>query len=57
MKIQTKKINDIVIAGIIGFLVALLIYGITPLDVTNDKWIYNGYMEPDIIQHYAESIC
>lgn len=55
MKIQTKKINDIdiVIAGIIGFLVALLIYGITPLDVTNDKWIYNGYMEPDIIQHYA----
>ncbi len=40
-------------AGIIGFFIALTIYGITPLDVTNDKWIYNGYMEPDIIQHYA----
>ena len=36
--------------GIIAF---LLLYGLTPLDVTNDHWIMAGYDETDIIQHYA----
>lgn len=40
-------------ACFIGAVVFFVLYGITPLDVTNDKWIYNGYCEPDLIQHYA----
>lgn len=31
----------------------LILYGITPLDVSNDKWIMMGYDESDIIQHYS----
>ena len=33
--------------------VFLLIYGVYPLDVTNDIWIIRGYDFTDIIQHYA----
>lgn len=50
---KEKKLLQFIFVGIMGFLVALIIYGSVPLDVTNDKWIYNGYIEPDIIQHYA----
>lgn len=38
---------------IIGVLSFLVIYGTTPLNVTNDKWIMAGYDESDIIQHYS----
>lgn len=31
----------------------LMIYGVAPLDVTNDRWIMTGYDETDIIAHYA----
>lgn len=31
----------------------LVIYGFHILNVTYDSWIYNGYIEHDIIQHYA----
>lgn len=36
-----------------GVRIFILIYGSGPLDVTNDGWILNGYIETDIIQHYA----
>ncbi len=41
------------VAVILGIGAFLLIYGTTPLDVTNDAWIMAGYDETDIIQHYS----
>jgi hypothetical protein len=37
----------------VSIAVFLLIYGVTPLCVTNDAWIMAGYDEADLIQHYA----
>ncbi len=37
----------------LGIVVFLLLYGPSTLDVTYDSWIYNGYVEEDIIQRYA----
>lgn len=37
----------------LGAIVFLLIYGLSPLDVSNDIWLRNGYIEADIQQHYA----
>jgi len=42
-----------IVPFIIGVISFLVIYGITPLEVTNDNWIMAGYDESDIIQHYA----
>lgn len=39
--------------GLLGILVFLLVYGIAPLDVTNDAFCRGGYVEKDIQQHYA----
>lgn len=41
------------LAALIGIGAFLLIYGTTPLHVTNDAWIMAGYDETDIIQHYS----
>lgn len=41
------------LGGALGALVFLLIYGTGILDVTNDRWIFLGYDEPDIIQRYT----
>ena len=44
----------IVVSGIlIGLLSFFAIYGITPLYVTNDAWIMQGYDDSDILSHYA----
>lgn len=48
-----KERKRIFLWAVIGAAVFFLLYGIQPLKVTDDRWIYNGYMEPDIIQHYA----
>lgn len=37
----------------VGFIAFLIIYGIGPLSVTNDRWIMSGYDCDDIVQHYA----
>ena len=37
----------------LGILVFLLLYGFSPLDITNDVWLRGGYIEADIQQHYA----
>lgn len=42
-----------VLAGLLGVLAFLLLYGAAPLRVTNDAWIMAGYDETDIIQHYS----
>lgn len=47
------KNNEIILAGILGIIIFLLIYGFESLNVANDHWIFNRYIEKDIIQHYA----
>ena len=37
----------------VGIAIFLWLYGTVTLDVTNDRWILNGYDETDILQHYA----
>ena len=41
------------LGGLTGVLVFLLVYGISPLDITNDTFCRGGYIEKDIQQHYA----
>ncbi|MDO5601445.1 MAG: DUF6311 domain-containing protein [Oscillospiraceae bacterium] len=45
--------RDMVTGAAVGAVLFLLIYGFTPLNPCNDGWIYNGYIEDDIIQSYA----
>ena len=59
----TKNINkflnssygkiDYCIWIVIGVCCFLAIYGVLPLKVTYDHWIFNGYVESDVTQHYA----
>lgn len=44
---------DFAIGAAIGIAVFLLLYSPGTLNVTYDSWIYNGYVEEDIIQRYA----
>lgn len=56
IKMNHKLIKEkmpILIAVIIGIICFLSIYGMAPLNVTNDQWIITGYDETDIAQHYA----
>lgn len=53
INMRLNKRATIGLGAIIGIFAFLLIYGMTPLDVTNDNWIMSGYNEGDIIQHYA----
>lgn len=58
MKCRTEKKMCLgrwgcLVAAVIGIGAFLLIYGTTPLQVTNDAWIMAGYDETDIIQHYS----
>lgn len=39
--------------AILGIAVFLLIYGFSPLDVTNDTFCRGGFLEKDVQQHYA----
>lgn len=52
---ETLPINrwTILFCGLVGSIAFLLIYGPLTLDVTYDHWIFNGYVERDVIQHYA----
>lgn len=54
--LQSKKLHSwqyFCCGAILGIVVFLLLYGLSPLDVTNDTWLRNGYIEADIQQHYA----
>lgn len=48
-----RKRSKYVVYAVIGAAAFLLIYGTDALHVTFDWWILNGYIEDDIIQHYA----
>ena len=50
---KKMKQSGALLAAILGAAAFLLIYGQTPLHVTNDAWIMAGYDETDIIQHYS----
>ncbi len=42
------------LAGLtIGLAAFLLVYGPAPLDPTRDDWLLGGYIETDLLQHYA----
>lgn len=41
------------LGAVLGIIAFLLIYGVTPLDVTNDTFCRGGFLEKDIQQHYA----
>lgn len=41
------------LGALLGILAFLLVFGVTPLDVTNDAFCRGGYIEKDIQQHYA----
>ena len=49
----TKFFREYIVSAIIGVIFFLIVYGVTPLDVTNDAWIMAGYDESDLTQHYA----
>ena len=48
-----KLLREYVLTAIIGIIFFFIVYGVTPLDVTNDAWIMAGYDESDLTQHYA----
>lgn len=51
---KTRTLEKYIIMVLIGIALYLFVYGLLPLDVTNDMWIYSGYAgEADIIQHYS----
>lgn len=50
---SNRKIVLFFAGGLLGVLAFLLIYGISPLDFTNDTFCRGGYVEKDIQQHYA----
>ncbi len=53
---KIKNNDKLIIAlcgGIIGLAVFLVIYGLAPLNPTNDAFVVSGYLEKDVAQHYA----
>ncbi len=52
---ETKNLKrgGVLLAALLGAAAFLIVYGQTPLHVTNDAWIMAGYDETDIIQHYS----
>lgn len=53
--LQNKRplLRGFVLGALTGAVVFLLLYGPSTLNVTYDSWIRCGYVEEDIIQHYA----
>ena len=54
IKKQTKYTGRLTLfaRAVAGFAVFLFIYGPRILDVTNDGWIFSGYIETDVTQRY-----
>lgn len=50
-----KRRDGLLLLGgaVLGAVAFLLIFGLSPLDVTNDSFCRGGYIEKDIQQHYA----
>ena len=50
---NNDKLIISLLGGIIGIIVFLAIYGLAPLNPTNDVFVLSGYLEKDAAQHYA----
>lgn len=48
-----RNIRLFLLGGLLGALAFVCIFGIAPLDVTNDIFCRGGFVEKDIQQHYA----
>lgn len=55
-QLQTNRYSNRLIfayGACLGAIVFFIIYGLSPLNVVNDAWLRSGYVEADILQHYA----
>ena len=43
----------LLLGALLGLAAFLCLYGTAPLDPANDAWIWYGYDETDIHQHYS----
>lgn len=50
---KKRNIFCVIAGAILGVTAFLLIYGVYPLDVTNDSWLFATYVEDDLSQHYT----
>lgn len=50
---RDRQAENLFICAGIGALAFVFLYGLDSLHVAFDQWILNGYVEEDIIQHYA----
>lgn len=48
-----KKRIIVLLGALLGAAAFLVLYGVGPLDPANDTWIWYGYDETDLHQHYA----
>lgn len=48
-----QRVRLFLLGACLGLLAFLAVYGIAPLDVTQDTFCRGGYLEKDIQQHYA----
>lgn len=51
--IQNRRLRLFATGALLGIIAFLLVYGVVPLDVTQDAFCRGGYVEKDIQQHYA----
>ena len=50
---SSRKVQLFALGAMLGIAVFLLVYGMAPLNITNDAFCRGGYIEKDIQQHYA----
>ena len=50
---RKRTVLLVLLGGLLGVCAFLLVYGLAPLDVTNDAFCRSGYIEKDLQQHYA----
>lgn len=50
---NNDRLITAVLGGLIGLIVFIAIYGLAPLNPTNDVFVLSGYLEKDVAQHYA----
>ncbi|MCI2047325.1 MAG: DUF6311 domain-containing protein [Faecalibacterium sp.] len=51
--VQVSPLLPCLLGAAVGGILFLCLYGVRPLDVTYDAWIFNGYVETDVTQRYA----
>lgn len=49
----TRQAQLAIVGGLLGAVAFFLLYGFAPLNPINDTWLRGGYVERDLVQHYA----